>query len=223
MYRSNSCTQYYFAQEIAYKVLLKYSDGILPIDPFRIVKKIKNIKLMTYTELATELQKKNPSLTIEEIINSFESERGFLKKKGKKKYILAYNEKDPKSVYTWTIFHELGHYFLEHLLEDGDVIGLNSQYIKNNMEKEANCFARHCSSPLPVIKEVIKITGFTDDIPFLFYFMFRMGDGAVKLCSEHFNKYSKYYNSEKYTELLNKFENSIQEISEDIWNMYGII
>lgn len=81
MERINHTTQYYLAQEKAYEVLLKYSDGSLPIDPFKIIKQIPNIKLMTYTELATELQKKQPLLSIEEIIGSFESERGFLKKK----------------------------------------------------------------------------------------------------------------------------------------------
>lgn len=118
MERFDFSTKYHTAQELAYEVLLKYSDGKLPIDPFNIIKKIRNIKLMTYAELATELQKKDPSLSIEEIKKTFESDRGFLMKKGKKKYILAYNEEDSEVVIAWTLFHELGHYFLEHLLEE---------------------------------------------------------------------------------------------------------
>ena len=50
MIRTNSHIQYNYAQKKAYEVLLKYSDGVLPIDPFKIVKKINNIELKTYTE-----------------------------------------------------------------------------------------------------------------------------------------------------------------------------
>ena len=38
MIRTNSHIQYNYAQKKAYEVLLKYSDGVLPIDPFRIIK-----------------------------------------------------------------------------------------------------------------------------------------------------------------------------------------
>lgn len=213
MERTNSNIQFYRAQEKAYEVLVKYSDGTLPINPFDIVKKIKNIKLMTYTELAIELQKKYSSLSIKEIIDNFESERGFLKKKGKKKYILAYNEKDPPFVYIWTIFHELGHYFLEHLLEDGELLGFDSNELKNIKEREADCFARHCSSPFPVIKEVVDTTKFYD-IPFLFSIMFNMGGGVIRRCSEHYYSYSYCYNSRKYQNLINKFNKSILQVEE---------
>ena len=81
MIRTNSHIQYNYAQKKAYEVLLKYSDGILPIDPFKIVKKINNIELKTYTEFAKELQKKQPNMSIEEIKCQFESDRGLLQRR----------------------------------------------------------------------------------------------------------------------------------------------
>lgn len=223
MERYNSSTQYHTAQQIAYEVLLKYSDGKLPIDPFSIIKKIKNIKLMTYTELATELHKKDPSLSIEEIKKTFESDRGFLKKKGKKKYILAYNEQDPPTVINWTLFHELGHYFLKHLLEKDKTLFYSEIQAKDTLEKEANCFARHCSCPFPLVKEIVEVTGISEDIPYLFYLLFRMGDSVTKYSSIHFEKYSDYYKRENYPKLLEKFNASLNENIDYLLNFFSLI
>lgn len=211
MNRINDNTQYYLAQEKAYEVLLKYTNGTLPICPFAIIKKIPNIKLVTYTDFARDLQKKYPKLTIEEIIDTFESKHGFLKKKGKKKYVLAYNEKDKIPIHIWTLFHELGHYFLGHLLEKEDSLGLSPKKTKNIFEKEANCFARHCSSPVPLMKKVMDITGF-DDTKHLHYLMFKMGDKVIEYSSQHFEKFSHCYDVEKYRQLINKFGKEIKKI-----------
>ena len=158
MQRGDCNIRYNIAQNKAYEVLLKYSDGELPINPFKIVNKIKNLKLMTFTEFATELQKKQKDLSLEEIKCQFESERGFLKKKGKKRYILVYNEYDPDYIVRWTLFHELGHYFLGHLEEDENqkYLFCNGEQYKEVQEKEANCFARHCSSPLILALYIFK-------------------------------------------------------------------
>lgn len=224
MERRNSNIQYNYAQNKAYEVLLKYSDGNLPICPFKIIKKIKNIKLKTYTEFAKELQIDRPELSIEEIKCEFESERGFLKKKGKKKYILCYNELDPPWVIRWTLFHELGHYFLGHLLENNSYLFCNvctEEYYKEILEKEANCFARHCSSPLPVLSAISEITNFYD-YKYLASSLFSMGDKATDFILNHYDKYKKYYDISNYRRLIKIFENKIVEVSNSIFNMLGV-
>ncbi|KYM50934.1 hypothetical protein A2U04_00915 [Fusobacterium necrophorum subsp. funduliforme] len=211
MERVNGDVQYYYAQEKAYEVLLKYGDGLLPIDPFRIAKKIKNIKLMTFTEFATELQKKQPGLSVEEIKYHFESERGFLKKKGKKKYILCYNENDPPCVIKWTIFHELGHFFLGHLTEENTYLFLDGQNYDEAKESEANCFARHCCCPMPILKTVFDTTHHGESTYELVDILFSMGHAPTKYCSEHFDNYSMFYSKQKYPDLVDKYQAGIDD------------
>lgn len=165
MDRINSYINYGYAQEKAYEVLLQYTDGTLPIDPFQIIKKTRNITLKTFTQLAKELQKKRPTLSLEEIKLEFESEKGFLKKRDNKKYLLCYNEQQPDCIIRWTLFHELGHYFLEHLTEKKNYLffGVHTEnYYKDMLEKEANYFAKHCSCPFPIAIEILNCFSNTD-------------------------------------------------------------
>lgn len=74
-----------------------------------------------------------------------------------------------------------------------------------------------------MVKEVIEITNFGDNIDFLFYTMFNMGDGAIKYSTLHFKKYSQYYETQNYKELILKFQDSIYEVSNYILSLYGII
>lgn len=222
MIRTNSHIQYNYAQKKAYEVLLKYSDGGLPIDPFRIIKKINNIELKTYTEFAKELQKKQPNMSIEEIKCQFESDRGFLKKKGKKKYILCYNEEDSIYIIRWTIFHELGHYFLEHLKEEYSYIFCDGERYNEIKEKEANCFARHCSSPLPLaLYMYVEINNNNLKLLDLFRYFFNMSKEVSEYCSNHFSTHWKYYIVEENDNLIALFKNSINEKIDNIYSEFG--
>lgn len=221
MIRTNSHIQYNYAQKKAYEVLLKYSDGILPIDPFKIVKKINNIELKTYTEFAKELQKKQPNMSIEEIKCQFESDRGFLKKKGKKKYILCYNEEDSTYIIRWTIFHELGHYFLEHLKEEYIHIFCDGEKYNEIKEKEANCFARHCSSPLHLaLYMYIEINNNNLNLIDLFRYFFSMSKEVSEYCSNHFNSNWKYYLAKEDDKLITLFKNSINEKINNVYSQF---
>lgn len=220
MHRCSNDINYQMAQNKAYEILLKYSDGELPINPFKIASKIKNIKLMTFTEFAEQLQKKQKELSLEEIKCQFESDRGFLKKRGKKKYILAYNEEDSDYVIKWTIFHELGHYFLGHLEEDE-----NQQYLfcdgliyRDTQEKEANYFAKHCCSPFPIAYYVCKeLEKYNFHSLYLFKYFFQMSIEVSDYCSNHFNNHSEYYNPNSYRDLLCLFKNTIDEKIEKLF------
>lgn len=221
MNRINDSINYNFAQRRAYEVLVKYSDGKLPINPFNIISKIKNIKLMTYSEFAKSLQNKQAELSIEEIKCQFESDRGFLKKKGKK-YILAYNELDPPWVIKWTLFHELGHYFLDHLTENYSLLFCDGQRYAEIKEKEANYFAKHCSCPFPVIKKVIDLSGYSGPTDYLMYCLFNMGSKPTQYCSEHFDNHHKFYEENNHKDIINKFEKDIVEFVNEIYSLFGI-
>lgn len=221
MIRTNSHIQYKYAQKKAYEVLLQYSDGILPIDPFKIVKKINNIELKTYSEFAKELQKKCPSMSIEEIKCQFESDKGFLKKKGKKKYILCYNEEDTIHIIRWTIFHELGHYFLEHLKEEYTHIFYHGEKYSEIKEKEANCFARHCSSPLPLaLYMYMEIDNTKLKLSDLFQYFFDMSKEVSEYCSKHFSTNWRYYLVKEEDELITLFKNSINEKINNVYSQF---
>lgn len=212
MVRNDHKPQYEHTQKKAFHVLLKYSEGKLPIDPFEIVKKIKNIELKTYTEFAKELQKKNPALTVDEIKKSFESNNGFLKKKGKKKYILCYNELDNINVIRWTIAHELGHYFLEHLLEsENEYLRVGDNYEKV-METEANNFAKQLLTPFPIIFSIINhfdtMLIYSDEIAEIF----KINKLPAQYISEHFYNARMSKVLPVCEELVAKFSDAVKNI-----------
>ena len=208
--RTDDLIHFEIAQQKAFETLINYSDGILPIDPFSIINKIQNIKLYTYDELAKTIAMENPDLEIERIRKNFGSDRGFLKMKNGK-FILAYNERDPICVIRWTLFHELGHYFLEHLHEDNTMLGLSEKECESIHEKEANCFARHCSSPLPIVSFFIFKTGGVEfETSSLFMYLFNMGYEATNNCINHWYNYGNYYHFSDYLKLVARFEDDLK-------------
>lgn len=205
MLRKNNLTQYENAQKKAYEVLLTYTEGQFPINPFKVIKQLKDIKLITYRELAKNIQKKDfKDFSIQEIITTFPSGEGFLELT-KKGYIMAYNDEIPPTRIRWTLFHELGHYFLKHLKHNNSILFSNVETYESTKEREANWFALQCSCPAPLIlyminylevtptKEIMKaITG--------------MSQQVNNYCLEHLRKHNQHYNIKKYKRLLEKFE-----------------
>ena len=160
-------------------------------------------------------------MSIEEIRCQFESDRGFLKKKGKKKYILCYNEEDSIYIIRWTIFHELGHYFLEHLKEEYSYIFCDGERYNEIKEKEANCFARHCSSPLPLaLYMYIEINNNNLKLLDLFRYFFNMSKEVSEYCSNHFNSNWKYYLVKDNGNLITLFKESIDEKINNVYTQF---
>ena len=216
--------RYNEAEGKAYEVLLKYSDGTLPINPFQIVSKVKNIKLKTYREFARELQKKAPELSTDEIIATFESEHGFLMKKGNKKYILCYNDLQPILTVRWTLFHELGHYFLSHLKEStsSSSFACEGELIYSKKEKEANCFARHCSCPLPLFSYATALINCEVNNIFLFRSLFWVSHSSSCYTLDHFFKFRKYYPMNKEERLIKHFGAAIYDKTRTIQHLHGV-
>lgn len=78
-------------------------------------------------------------------------------------YVIWYNDVDPAKVLRkrFTISHELGHYFLRHLEKLGTNIlrreGLSEEEYQE-LEKEANAFARNLLTPAPLAEMVLELS-----------------------------------------------------------------
>lgn len=84
--------------------------------------------------------------------------------------------------------------------------------MKDILEREANCFARHCSCPIPLVKNILTMTDASIDLFSLFEIMFCMSPSVTLYSTNHFSKYSDYYSLEKYEKLTEKFGDSLDEI-----------
>lgn len=137
------------AEQLAYETLIDYSDGEIPIDIKKIIKKHKNIKLMNYSKFQESFQ-----LTFDKIVSIYGSEHGFTIYDSKKdKYLIAYNNAYDMGTIRWTIAHELGHVEMGHLKRhDYNFIHYNNG--EHPMEKEANTFAKHLLAPFPLIAKI---------------------------------------------------------------------
>ncbi len=213
MFRKDKSIMYEDTQEIAYKVLRMYSDGQLPIDPFKIISKIKNVKIFSYHDYAQSIKGKEEfkDFTIGEIISTIPSKEGFSCCYGRD-YVIFYNEKMPIARIKWTLFHEMGHHFLEHLKEDycQKRFFNNEKQYEDVLEKEANNFARHCSSPLPIAYHLyLKTFNINKELPELFKYYFDMSEDTSKICSKHFDKHLIHYITDKHKFLVEFFKKSI--------------
>ncbi|MDL2248117.1 ImmA/IrrE family metallo-endopeptidase [Tyzzerella sp. OttesenSCG-928-J15] len=127
----------------AFNVLLNYSTHTLPVDLGEIIGKIKTVQLCTFSKLC-----RLKNITIDEATYFFASELGAIVRDGIH-YIIYYNDTiNNENLNRFTIAHELGHFFLEHLDFDGISLkrGVDEERF-DIVEKEANCFARNLLSP----------------------------------------------------------------------------
>lgn len=136
---------------MAYEALNKHNISDFPIDFLNILKSYKNLKVITYSEMA-----KRQNCTVDEIIEINSSEDGVIHYHGKRdQYIIAYNEQvEPAERIYWTLAHEFGHYLMGHHKESTRAsLARNSLTEKEYdvFEVEANFFARHFVTPPPLI------------------------------------------------------------------------
>ena len=93
----------------AYDFLNRFSISNYPINAFNIIKHMK-WGLVRYSDLAIEF-----CCSIDDIINTLGSEDGFTIYDDYN-YTIAYNDlKKPKKRIAFTLFHEIGHIYLNHL------------------------------------------------------------------------------------------------------------
>ena len=131
------------ATNAAYEILQKYDGGFPQIDISQLLSSFPNVKVHTYSEIASLIGVSVP-VFIEEYA---ESDMGYtVFDKAKKRALIYYNDIKSETTIRFTIAHELGHIVLGHT-EDNSVT-----------DKEANCFARNLICPVPIRDELGLVT-----------------------------------------------------------------
>ncbi|MFF2457593.1 ImmA/IrrE family metallo-endopeptidase [Peribacillus simplex] len=130
---------------------IKENITTFPIDPFLVIKN-NNWGLTTYSELSSQ-----HNVSVAEIINAFQSDDGYTIFDGVN-YTIAYN--DTKQNYgriRFTLMHEIGHIYLNHLVEFEETILRRSKLTEEKykvLENEVNSFARNVLAPAIIVNKL---------------------------------------------------------------------
>jgi len=132
----------------AYEFLNEFSIVDYPIDAFKIITKMK-WGILKYSELADKF-----NCSIEDVIKCLGSEDGFTIYDGYN-YTIAYNDlRKPKNRILFTLFHEIGHIYLQHLIDFEATRLYRGALTKDEnkvLENESNAFARNVLAPAVII------------------------------------------------------------------------
>ncbi|MCM3030342.1 ImmA/IrrE family metallo-endopeptidase [Niallia sp. MER 6] len=149
----------YFPRTARYdKVMLQVNNlffrekiTFFPFDPFQIIKNNK-WGLTTYSELAEEY-----GVTVKDIETAFQSEDGYTIYDGIN-HTIAYNDTiQVQGRVRFTLMHEIGHIYMNHLVDFDETILLRSTLTNAKykvLENEANSFARNSLAPVMVVKDL---------------------------------------------------------------------
>lgn len=168
----NAKANYKRATNAAYRLLL--SQPFSPsVDVFSLIGQYPNCRLLTYRQAVRLFGFTKEHL---EGVSTY----GFSIVRGEKRFIL-YNDEVPFSCIRFTLAHELGHMVLGHLREEDE-----------ELEKEANCFARNLLCPQPVVK-VLNLTD-KDEYMAIFNVSAQMASVSLRLrWIDNANIYSDLY------------------------------
>lgn len=138
------------ASIIASKVLLEFNIQEFPFNFSKVIKRIPDLKRVKYSSIA-----KSKDISISEVCNLYASEEGALIFDGVT-YRIVYNDTQSLERQRFTLAHELGHYFLDHLRKDETIIQRNnlSEAHSKIAEYEANRFARDILAPPYLVKHI---------------------------------------------------------------------
>lgn len=106
-------------------------------------------------------ENENLKIKFVDMPDGFNEVAGFMGKDGRTIYV---NDADPVNRQTFTIAHELGHYFLQHQPDERGVLYRWSKFNgKTPVEQEANCFAGNLLVPKKMLKEQMKRYGLDEN------------------------------------------------------------
>lgn len=125
----------------AAETLIKFNVTTAPVAPLPILKKMRNVIVMSFETLSKEIsedrqcvmtmlgEKNQDAYTVVNLID------------GKKQYLVAYNKMLSVNLFQRALARELGHIVLSH-------DGTKPEEVRN---EEAKCFANHLLCPRPLI------------------------------------------------------------------------
>ncbi|MFC2423626.1 MAG: ImmA/IrrE family metallo-endopeptidase [Fusobacterium polymorphum] len=189
------------AKQLAYEVLIKYSSSEIPIDLRTIIKKYRNIRMISFSKFM-----KIMNLSYEDLVDKFGSEHGFtIYDELEDKYMIAYNEMDSIEVQRWTQGHELGHILKGHLKSEEYTL-IHYNHGKHPMEQEANTFAKHLLVPFPLVNLLAQSFSNKTISQWDIIFLFNVSDITAHYIIEHLKKL--YFIPSVFL-LENKFKDAI--------------
>jgi len=132
----------------AYEFLNEFSIADYPINAFEIISNMK-WGLITYSELA-----RRRNCSVDDVIKAFGSQDGFTIY-DEYNYTIAYNDLiKPKNRILFTLFHEIGHIYLNHLKNFESARMYRGFLTKDEykvLENESNAFARNVLAPAIIL------------------------------------------------------------------------
>jgi Zn-dependent peptidase ImmA (M78 family) len=156
---------YESTKNLAEKIIMSIDNPVLPIKlkPLIAILTEKDLTVHTYSQYA-----KTEGIDYDTFISNNRSNDGTLRYfPANNFYILLYNEKMQRDRKTWTLAHELGHYYAGHHLK-------MMAYLKNHknipdklntvFEQEANCFAKNLLAPPTLIYSILAALHVSDFI-----------------------------------------------------------
>lgn len=147
---------YQICQKLATNVLKDYSNGTFPINLDYLVSELPDLRLMTYSNWCENIRITDEfyDCDLDELTKLTGTKESLIFKNGFDNIILFNNSKAYTAV-RWNIAHELGHYFLNHQ-------SVNYDEYSEIQEKEANNFARHLLTPMPIIMKIVMMSKESD-------------------------------------------------------------
>jgi len=126
------------AAQAAYELLLRQKVVDFPVDVETLIRRMPDVKLLTYKQAAAKL-----NMSQDELDWLFPSQDAFTLRaanENKRRYLICYQSTMPPQRRRFTLAHELAHVLLEH---DGE---------GSTVDREANCFAQHLICPRPLLR-----------------------------------------------------------------------
>ncbi|CRZ34960.1 uncharacterized protein DUF955 [Herbinix hemicellulosilytica] len=146
--------RYDYCVQIAYTFLNDFSISDYPVNVYEIITKMK-WGLLKYSELADEF-----NCSIKDVIKCLGSEDGYTIYDGYN-YTIAYNDmRKPKKRIIFTLLHEIGHIYLNHLIDFEATKLYRGSLTKEEykvLENESNAFARNVLTPAVIVKDMHNI------------------------------------------------------------------
>lgn len=129
------------AATAAYQTLIDFHITTAPIDPLRILKSLKGVLVLSYTEIADKMGFERASI-LQSISDENRDAMTSVRSDGiKLHYLVTYNQRMPFFILQRSLARELAHIILKH---DGS----RPEAVR---QEEALCFARHLLCPRPLI------------------------------------------------------------------------
>ena len=128
----------------AYETIVKYGISSTPVAPLNILEKIKNVFVVSFTEMSDSIGIDRKTLLSTIGAQCQDAVTSVYVRNGQMKYIVAYNQRLPYYMLQRALARELGHIILGH---DGSKP-------EEVMTAEVNCFGQHLLCPRPMIKAI---------------------------------------------------------------------